>query len=103
MSALGLCKMRRAGLASSRPPAQPEIEDPLEQGSLFHTRTLCRIGKVLAIGKLRIGICFEHIDLARSIEPQIDAGVAAHAQCAVDAAADMPDVVPSHRDFNKDA
>ena len=48
-------------------------------------------GEVLAVSQFRIGIGFEQVDSAVGRESQVDPGIAAEAECAVDAFAQVWD------------
>src|SRR5690606_1868372 len=73
-------------------PAQTGGEDALDEPGVRDVDHVGGAGEVLAVGELRVGVRLEHVELAGDVEAQVDAGVAAQLEHAVDAPRDVLDV-----------
>src|SRR6186713_3047753 len=54
-------------------PAQTGGQNPLQQRAVPEARGFGRVREIFVLGDLRVGVCFEHVDLAVRAEAQIDA------------------------------
>src|SRR5213594_4052765 len=80
---------------STGTPAQAVAKDALQEDPVGNACPLSRLGKVLVVSDLRVGVGFQDIDRSVRVEPEVNACVAAESKDAIDALRNVLDL-PRH-------
>src|SRR5262249_17252882 len=65
-------------------PVEPQAQDLLEKSSVGEAGLFGRLGQLLSVRDLGVGVRLERVRLLRRVQPEVDARVAAETKGAID-------------------